>query len=258
VSAQGGPVAFERHVIEAEHLGERVPVAVHQFSPPNTLTEEAPVLIASGGVDTWKEDLHPVWVAYATWTQMTVLAFDIAGTGESTVPMTPDGGADIVSSLVREARELGNGRVAHVGISMGGHFAARTGLIGEVDAAVVVGGPVKAAFAWRPQTNTNMTGVVGNAFGFQEQPTDEELAARWAAFSLADLLKGHESAPMFVVNGADDPLIPQEDTLLFQGRPGAEVHLIPDSGHCATNKIAEVMPQIFAWLGNVLAPQHTP
>ena len=36
---------------------------------------------------------------------------------------------------------------------------------------------------------------------------------------------------MLVVNGADDYFIPQSDTLVFQGRPHTEVHLIEGTGH---------------------------
>ena len=99
-----------------------------------------------------------------------VLAFDIAGTGESAVPMTGAGGGEIVSGLIRHARTLGNGVVAHVGISMGGHYSARSGLGGEVDAAVVFGGPVEAAFVGEGPTRHGMRGIVGNALGFDAPP----------------------------------------------------------------------------------------
>ena len=51
-----------------------------------------------------------------------------------------------------------------------------------------------------------------------------------------------------VANGADDYFIPQSDTLVFQGRPNTEVHLVEDTGHCAMSKAPEVVPQIIAWL----------
>ena len=44
---------------------------------------------------------------------------------------------------------------------------------------------------------------------------------------------------MLVINGADDPLVPQHDTLVFEGRPRTEVHLLPDTGHCAVSKLPE-------------------
>ena len=53
---------------------------------------------------------------------------------------------------------------------------------------------------------------------------------------------------MVVIDGADDPFIPQSDTLLFEGRANTEVHLIPGTGHCAVSKIGEVMTTINGWL----------
>ncbi len=81
--------------------------------------------------------------------------------------------------------------------------------------------------------------------------------SRWASMSLAALLECGNSTPMLVINGADDPLIPQEDTMLFEGRAGAEVHLIADSGHCAAEKFADVVPMIIGWLDTVMAPNQT-
>ncbi len=39
---------------------------------------------------------------------------------------------------------------------------------------------------------------------------------------------------MLVINGADDVHVLQ-DTLLFDGRPETEVHVIPDAGYCAVS-----------------------
>ncbi|MEU2674819.1 alpha/beta fold hydrolase [Streptomyces sp. NPDC007164] len=257
LSADNDPVTFLRRSVLADHLGTRVPFPVHEFGAPDKSAGQSPVIIVSGGVDTWKEDLHSLWVALAVHTGMTVLAFDIPGTGESPVAMSHDGGPEIVSSLVQEARQIGNGRVAHLGVSMGGHFSARTGLSGEVDAAVVLGGPVKAAFEDAPFSDSGMHGIIGNALGFDHEPASEELAACWTSLSLAGLLAGkQQSAPMLIVNGADDPLVPQEDTLLFEARPGAEVRLIPDAGHCATSKLSsDVVPLIIDWLNRTMSPK---
>ena len=57
---------------------------------------------------------------------------------------------------------------------------------------------------------------------------------------------------MLIVNGADDVHVPQHDTLVFEGRRNTEVHLIPDTGHCAVTKLPEVMPMIMAWLARTL------
>jgi esterase FrsA len=252
IAAGTGSVDFVRRVVQVEYLGEMVPATVHQSSRPGVDLSQAPVLLASGGVDMWKEDLQAMWEAFTLLTGITVLAFDIPGTGESTVAMSADS-VGIVSGLVEEARRLGNGRVAHFGLSMGGYFSARTGLTGEVDAAVDLGGPVRAAFAQASPPSGAIGGIVGNALGFDAPPSNEELMSRWVPMSLASLVEGMHSTPMLVINGANDPLVPQEDTLLFEGRPGAEVHLFADSGHCAPEKLTEVVPMTIAWLGKVMA-----
>jgi esterase FrsA len=71
-------------------------------------------------------------------------------------------------------------------------------------------------------------------------------------FSLRPLLDQHSNAPMLVLNGADDVHVPQRDTLVFQGRRATEVHLIPDTGHCATSKLPEAVGLMFRWLQGTL------
>jgi esterase FrsA len=252
LAAPGFGVDFQRHVLELPRQGGTIPVPVHLFAPFD-LPTNGPVVIASGGVDTWKMDLHDTMVGLATQLRVRVLAFDIAGTGESSVPMTGSGGAELVRGLVAHARTLGNGVVAHLGISMGGYFSARSGLAGEVEAAVVFGGPVEAAFAGAGPTHFGMDGIVGNALGFEEPPTQQELAARLAEFSLRPLLDQDANAPMLVINGADDVHIPQHDTLVFRGRRDTAVELLPDTGHCAVTKFPEASSIIAGWLARTLA-----
>jgi esterase FrsA len=62
---------------------------------------------------------------------------------------------------------------------------------------------------------------------------------------------------MLVINGADDYFVPQADTLVFEGRAKTEVHLLPNTGHCAVlanpehggvSKLTEVIDLIAHWL----------
>jgi esterase FrsA len=41
---------------------------------------------------------------------------------------------------------------------------------------------------------------------------------------------------MLVINGANDLLVPQADTFVVEGRAKKEVHMLPDTGHCAVSK----------------------
>ena len=245
-------VDFTRRVLDVPYRDVSTPVPVHIFAAPD-LPADAPVLLASGGVDSWKMDMHNMFVLAAATAGVRVVAFDIAGTGESAVPMTPDGGAEIVRGLIAEARTLGNGIVSHLGISMGGYYSARSGLAGEVDAAIVFGGPVEAAFTRDTSTlQFGMDGIVGNALGFDQHPSAEELAATFGAFSLRPLLDQDTNTSMLVVNGADDVHVPQHDTVVFEGRRDTEVHLIPNTGHCATSKLPEAIGLMFSWLKRTL------
>ncbi|MEV5986408.1 alpha/beta hydrolase [Streptomyces sp. NPDC052051] len=247
LASAGFPVTFERRVLDIAHQGATVPVPVHLYAAPG-VGAQAPVLLASGGVDTWKTDLHQVMVTMALNTGARVLAFDIPGTGENTsVPLGREG-AEVIDGLIAAARALGNGTVAHLGISMGGYYSAYSGLSGKVDAAVVLGGPVEATFARDRNWKFGMADIVGNAVGFDHQPTPGELADRYASMSLRPLLDQDTNAPMLIVNGADDVHVPRPDTLVFEGRRDTEVHLLPDTGHCAVSKSGETIPLMVGWL----------
>jgi esterase FrsA len=251
LAAPGFGVDFQRRVVDVPYRGGTTQVPIHLFAPID-LPADGPVVIASGGVDSWKMDLHGLMVLLATGLRVRVLAFDIAGTGESSVPMTGTGGAEIVRGLIAHAKTLGNGVVAHVGISMGGYYSARSGLAGEVDAAVVLGGPVEAAFAGEGPTHFGMAGIVGNALGFDAPPSAETLSTHFTEFSLRPLLDQDGNAPMLVINGADDVHVPQHDTLVFQGRRDTIVELVPDAPHCATTKLPEVFSTVIGWLSETL------
>ncbi|MFE2411091.1 alpha/beta hydrolase [Kitasatospora sp. NPDC059408] len=286
LAAAGFPVEFERRTLTVPYGGGGRPgagtgtgtgttdVTVHLMAAPG-LPADAPVLLASGGVDSWKMDLHGLWVRLALALPVRLLLFDLPGTGETShLPMTPDGGAEVIEGLVAHARTIageavgggvggggavgggvggggavgGGVGVGYFGISMGGYYAARTGLSGAVDAAVVLGGPVERSFVRGRGFAFGMDGIVGNALGFDAPPSAAERDDAFAEFDLRPLLDRDANAPMLVVNGADDVHVPQHDTLVFTGRRATEVHLLPDTGHCAISKMGEAMELITAWL----------
>jgi esterase FrsA len=249
------PVGFDREILELPYHGAPTRLPVHVLAAPN-LPADAPVLLASGGVDSWKMDLHALFVAFALNARARVLVFDIPGTGECSIPLSGDS-VEMVDSLVAHARNVGDGTVAHLGISMGGYFSAATGLNGSVDAAIVLGGPVDAAFAPGRTLQFGMTDIVANAFGFDHPPTEEQLADHRAQMSLRPLLDQDDNSPMLVVNGADDVHVPKHDTLVFEERRDTRVELLPDTGHCATSKLGEVVPLMIGWLNETIGAAQT-
>ncbi|MCP2281105.1 alpha/beta fold hydrolase [Nocardia amikacinitolerans] len=243
-------VDFERKLLELPYLGGSTTVPVHVFAA-HDLPADAPVVLASGGTDSWKIDCAGIFLQLATRLPVRVVAFDLPGTGESSVPFTVEAGEEVMRGLIAEARSIGGGTVLHLGISFGGYLSARTGLAHEVDGAIVLGAPIEAA--WTTTFDYGMNGIVGNMLGFDTLPTDNELTQALQDYSLRPLLDQDVNAPMLIVNGADDVHVPQHDTLVFEGRRDTEVHLIPDTGHCATSKFPEAAGYILDWLQRTLS-----
>ena len=248
------PVTFDRRTVTSRMNGEVVEVPVHILAEPGA-TEDTPVLLVSGGVDTWKMDLHSMWVTYILGAHVRVVAFDHPGTGELThIPMTVDS-TQIVDGLIAYARTLTTGKVGHLGVSFGGYFAAHTALTSAADAAVVIGGPVTTnAFGAEhlKQLMYGMAGIVGNAFGFTSIPTDDELLARAQSIAMDDLVAKGTNCPTLAINGDNDVHVPLADTELWRGRPNTDVVLIPGGTHCAMNKLDQLMPAVTNWLTTAL------
>jgi esterase FrsA len=242
------PVAFERRIITVPYRGGTVEVPVHLYSTDGDYAAR-PVLIASGGVDTWKMDIHPWWVGFTMNAGVSTLAFDHPGTGETAIPLD-EHADDVIRGIADYARTLGDGRVAHFGASFGGNFSAMSGLAGIVDAAVDLGGPVVESFEPKNLTKLpyGMHDILGNAMHWDHSPTLDELSAGLGDLNRATLLARQVNSAMLVINGADDYFIPKSDTLFFQGRPNTEVHLIEGTGHVAMSKAPEVVPMIIGWL----------
>jgi len=253
LAAKTFPVHFERRILSVPYRGSEIEVPVHLFSADGDYSAR-PALVAHGGVDTFKMDFHLFCLAFTMNAGVTTLAIDMPGTGESTVPLDVRGD-ELIAGIVAYARSIGDGRVAHFGLSFGGNFSAASGLTELVDAAVNVGGPVLNSFTTDVAANLpyGMRDIVGNAMHFDHVPTLDELADAMTDLSRKDLLSGRSNAPMLVINGADDYFVPQSDTLVFEGRPNTEVHLLEGTGHCAISKVNEVIPMINGWLAQQFA-----
>jgi esterase FrsA len=105
-AAPSFPVKFERRILALRYQGKSVNLPVDLFSVTGQYAG-TPVLIYSGGVDTYKMDLHALCVTLTQRLGIAVLGFDIPGTGESPVPLSVKGD-ELVLGLVKEARKLGN------------------------------------------------------------------------------------------------------------------------------------------------------
>jgi len=230
------PVKFDRRFITCYRLDTKVEVPVHILSHPEA-GDDSPVMIASGGVDTWKMDLHGFWEKFALVCKCHVVAFDLPGNGElSHVPMDSYGD-QIIHGLIKFARGYGSGTVAHFGFSMGGHYSAISGLRGDVDFAIVCGGPTNHSFtpenATRLTAGYGMDGIMFNAMGrWTSAPDTQALIDAVPMFSLKYLLDDDIHCPMYVINGDSDLHVSIEDMTDLEGRRDTEVVLFPNTGHC--------------------------
>lgn len=247
-AAPGFPVKFERRLVVTPFAGGTTMIPAHLYSVSGRY-DQAPVLLISGGVDTWKMDIHGICIAFAQRLGVTVLAFDQPGTGENPAPLAIEAD-EIVLGLATQARDIGNGKVAHFGLSFGANYSAMTGLLGVVDASVVLGGPIDQAFAKEALERLpyGMPDIVSNAMGFDHPPAMKEFVSAAAKLSRRALIERTDNAPMLVINGEDDYFVPQADARVFEGRPNTEVHLLAGAGHCARSKLPDVMSLVFPWL----------
>ena len=248
LAAEHFPVQFERRTIDVPYQGASLKLPIHLYSGDGQYASR-PVLIAHGGVDTFKMDFDPFVLALTQGASVTTLAIDMPGTGETSVPLGPEAD-ELIAGIVHYARTLGDGRVAHFATSFGGNFSAMSGLTGLVDAAIDVGGPLVESLSagHLAKLPYGMRDIVGNALHLDAPPALADLQRAVAALSRRDLLDAASDTPMLIVNGADDYFIAPSDTLVFQNRPHTEVHLLDHTGHCAMSRAPEVVQLITTWL----------
>ncbi len=92
-------------------------------------------------------------------------------------------------------------------------------------------------------------------FGFDEVASAEELWDHIGKFALEKLNVWNnyvKSAPLYLVNGSDDPYVPNEDVTHFEGVANIQTWLLDNAGHCAARRAKEVVPVVVEWLGKQL------
>lgn len=255
-AAERIPATFLRWVLDVPYRRATTPVAVHVWRRPGVFSRS--LLVISGGVDTWKVELHRAALLAALATGMTVAAMDMPGTGESAVALAPDADEIVDGVIAQVAERVGARRSAYLGISFGGHWAVKLAATGRADAAVDLGGPIGAGGAALDvdALPNGMTGIIGNALHLDAMPGREDTLQFAADFSLRTqgVLDQPLAAPLLAINGTRDQYIPVEDTSVFAADPNATVWLVRDATHCAAEHIRRVLGAAFAWTHARLEP----
>jgi len=246
-AAHGLPVHFERRLLSPPSAkGSTIPVHIYALNAAGT----HPFVLLSGGVDTGKIELHRIASLLARFGRFRVAAMDMPGTGESRLALTP-----AADEIYREllAALAPTGPKALLGISFGGHWAAKLALQGAVDAAINLGGPVVVFDEGKAFVRTapnGMAGIIANACGLTSLPHEEEIEKLILPFSLRrqGLLDGNACAPLLVINGEHDQYIPQQDSYLFARYPESQIWLMRGMTHCAAEGLLRIFPAMTAWL----------
>jgi esterase FrsA len=254
--AQATDGSVGRELVPVTYRSRQLALPVHRYPAPRARA----TLLLTGGVDTWKVELHRMATALQQLGELDVVVFDMPGTGECDVALAPD--ADVVYAQVADAvraHERPDGPIGVMGISFGGLWAAKLALRRQIDFAVDVGGPVGAQHPAprRPLALPNgMTGIVAHALRLDGLPAPDEVPELLDGFSLAGqglLGPDRRPAPLLVLNGTDDVYVPTADSTVFEQYPQAEVHLFPGAGHCAAERITDVVGRAIAWIGQQTA-----
>ncbi len=215
-----------------------------------------PVVVLTGGVDTWKSDIEAQVKAMLA-EGMAAFTFDMPGTGESAWPLTPDG--DEVYSRVLEylktRPDLDGDRMAVHLQSFAGYYAVKLALLDpNVKAAVNIGGPIHLSFTVEhaETVHEGMIKTIAHAMGEDLDQSLAEMVAEIAPFSLErqGLLKVPErQAPLLSINGDQDPLVTIDDLyVISESGIVQEEWVYAGDGHCASKNASEHVPRAAAWI----------
>lgn len=265
--------AYARHLEQYRLAGQYFPVPLEVVEIPfgehrvigylhlPEGVEKPPLVIWSNGIDTHKADTH-ARLKPALARGLAVLTVDSPGTGESNfAPASPEAGrmySAILDHMLRDAR-VDATRVAQIGISFGGNFAARQAFLEpRLDAVVAMCPLVDEAvpadpeyYARAPEQETMR--ALAAALAVPEGDW-AAIAERAAPLSLGPLIASRRvPMPLLVANGDRDSLVPLADLHRLAGAAErADLWIFGGSGHCAGDYAGTLYPKMADWLADRL------
>jgi esterase FrsA len=234
------------HVVRSKPLGDGV---------------KRPVIIVSGGLDGYKEELALLLQGSLAGSGVSngvvLVLVDMPGTGQNPRPLSAKGNEEYSAILDRLASEpdIDSARIGFMGLSFGGYWAVRLPQVEpRIKAAVNFGGPMTKAF-----TLSNF-GKLPDAFvqaALQVMGVKDVFGLSGVSDSLAKAVSDGLASnlkPLLTINGTDDSVIPMEDTL-FPYTAGAPrtFFLVPGDDHCAMGNLELVIGVAKSWLDQQLA-----
>jgi len=239
---------------------------------PKDATNQTPVVIATGGLTGFKEEVHYVIEAFVE-RGMAVLNMDGPGQGESffhhdcLLETHSEFAQEAMVDYVLGRPDLGN-TMALYGLCMGGYTMARAAahLGDRVAACVSMGGAYDMLDAISFHPAFYKIGALRAGFiDKQSETIDEAIMERIRAFALQLNLKGYAeriTCPLFVVHNTPDPLIPSSNVKqLFDLAPTRDKKLVsyPGPDHNAHADNTEATALVGDWLAErlIVKPVHS-
>lgn len=216
-----------------------------------------PLAIITNGLEGTVQELAIPLLRYHD-SGMAVFVMEMPGTYAYRQPMSEASeGAyhAVIDQLFRHPR-IDAQRIGLVGVSFGGHWAARMAAKStRLRCAVACGAPTHHSF--------KVKGTIGipdviiqallNVTGARTLPG---LGMQLQALSLQGLYR-QIRIPLLVINGERDTLLSTQDSIdLAAGAPQATLKLYPDDDHCAMGHYREWLDLSQAWLKEHLSPHQ--
>jgi esterase FrsA len=228
--------------------------------------ERPPVVVVTGGVDTWKSDVD--YQINAMLSQgLAVFAFDMPGTGESQWPLEPTSDR-VYSRAIEYLKALPAVDGENIGVylqSFAGLFAVKLALIDpNIKAAVNIGGPIHLAFTREHIKKVPDVMIATIAHAMQVDLADDldrrvQVSAPMSLQRQGLLKKPEWQATLLSINGDQDPLVPIDDLyLISQSGIEQEQWVYEGDGHCAHKNMKQYAPKAAAWLKAHLSQQPEP
>jgi dienelactone hydrolase len=268
ISNEGKQRAFDRHLesyaraarLHFKPPAEPVVISTSKGSlpaylrlPPGVI--RPPVVIVTGGVDTWKGQVDQSANAMLA-AGLAVLTMDMPGTGENPWALDTDavGSFDAAIDWLKQRSDVDGARIAVYLRSFAGYFAVDLAFSNpNITAAVNVGGPVHLSFE-----GDNLTRLppymIATVRAAMRQPADAEVgeittAARQLSLVRRGVLARRQLAPLLTVNGSEDELVPIADAkFLTEQGVKQELWIYEGDRHAATGTARENIPRAARWL----------
>jgi esterase FrsA len=227
--------------------------------------ERPRVVLAWGGIDTWKEETHARLGALLRARGLAVVLLDIPGTGESPVLASVDAERQYtpVFDYLAKREDLVGSSCAVLGASFGGYWAMKLAYThrDQVAAAVNWGGGVHITFTrdWQERSRNassylmDLMAARARIFGGS---TFEDYVTHCRELSLLDQgVLDTPSSPILLVNGREDRQNSIDDLYLSLDHGDPKAARVFDGGHMGQGP---TVPTIVDWICAQLAVNPMP